>query len=173
MDHILIEYSAKPVNLIWELAQRTWPHMPKLWPSINIRLILAGGILTTPKEENEQSDDEEDDKDKVKRKSIKQRTNRLLQILVSELAHLIWVLRCEHIINKCSHTAREIKSRWLKVINTRLIDNKIITTKVCCSKTSCKLVSNTWEKALQKDGPIPQDWIHPREVLVGRRVHIP
>jgi hypothetical protein len=99
--------------------------------------------------------------------------DRLLQILVSESAHLIWVLRCEHIINERSHTPTEIKSRWLRAINSRLIDDKIIATKIHHRKTSLKLVKSTWTKVLQKDGHIPWDWFHHREVLVGRRVQTP
>jgi hypothetical protein len=86
---------------------------------------------------------------------------------------MIWVLRCERVINERSHTPSEIKSRWLRAINSRLIDDKIIATKIRRGRTPLKIVESTWTKVLQKCGPIPQDWIHNREVLVGRRVRTP
>ena len=46
---------------------------------------------------------------------------RLLQILLSEAAHLIWVLRCERVIRDPDdpprfHTEEEINARWLRAI---------------------------------------------------------
>ena len=96
--------------------------------------------------------------------------DRLRQILISESAHLIWVLRCDRVINDKTHTSEEIKSKWLRAINARLTDDKIIATKVRRGKISAELVTSTWQKALQKSSNIPQDWIEDREVLVGRRV---
>lgn len=171
MDHILTSCTADLVNIIWALAQDTWPHVQELWPNISIGLILGCGSLTTPKDElREDGDDEETQQRRKDRKGM----DRLLQkILISELAHLIWVLRCECVINERSHTVDEIKSRWLKAINARLTDDKIIATKIQRGRTSTELVKSTWTKVLQKHASIPRDWIYIREVLVGRRVHTP
>jgi hypothetical protein len=49
-------------------------------------------------------------------------TKRLLQILISESAHLIWVLRCERTIQERTHTGPEIQALWLQAINFRLSD---------------------------------------------------
>ena len=53
---------------------------------------------------------------------------RLLQILISEAAHLIWVLRCERVIQEKRHEGREIVARWEKAINRRLTNDKITAT---------------------------------------------
>ena len=50
----------------------------------------------------------------------KKGTDQLWRILISESAHLIWVLRCEHVINEALHSAEEIMSRWFKAIHLRL-----------------------------------------------------
>ena len=50
---------------------------------------------------------------------------RLLQILISEAAHLIWVLRCERVIQVKIHNRDEIRLRWHKAINRRLTKDKI------------------------------------------------
>ncbi|KAG1876108.1 hypothetical protein C8R48DRAFT_811459 [Suillus tomentosus] len=60
--------------------------------------------------------------------------SRLLRILISESAHLIWVLRCDTTINGTNHTERAIKNRWMSKINQRLqldrmIGRKLIRTK--------------------------------------------
>ena len=153
MAHILTTCTAEPVRIIWNLARETWPHTLEFWPDINLGLVLAGGTLTLPEDpETEQND--ENNENKAQRRSAKQGMNRLLQILISESAHLICVLRCDHIINEHSHTPEEIKLRWLRAINARLIDDKIIATKIHRGQISLKLVENIWVKDLQKDHPI-------------------
>ncbi|KAI0254996.1 hypothetical protein BJV78DRAFT_1345447 [Lactifluus subvellereus] len=77
---------------------------------------------------------------------------RLLQILLSEFAYLIWVLRCE----------REIQKRTQPI-------TEILATKIKRDKKSTQTVKNTWEHVLRKDADLPDDWITSREVLVGRR----
>ena len=168
MEHILTSCTTEPVNIIWTLAKETWPHEPELWPEISIGTILGCGNLTNP-EDDEQDEGEEDQEDRQK-KDNKKGMDRLRQILISESAHLIWVLRCDRVINDKTHTSEEIKSKWLRAINARLTDDKIIATKVRRGKISAELVTSTWQKALQKSSNIPRDWIEDREVLVGRRV---
>ena len=167
MNHILVTCTTDPVNIIWTLARDTWPHAPELWPDISLGLILGCGNLSFP-EEDEPSDDKDDDSQQ--KRYDRKGQERLLQILISESAHLIWVLRCDRVINDNPHTPEEIKSRWLKAINSRLTDDKIIATKTQRGKVTRKLVESTWHKALQKYSTIPRNWIHIREVLVGRRV---
>ena len=45
---------------------------------------------------------------------------RLLRILMSEIAHLIRVLRSERTIQNKQHSRNEIKNRWHAKINHRL-----------------------------------------------------
>ncbi|KAH9049819.1 ribonuclease H-like domain-containing protein [Lactarius deliciosus] len=129
MTHILLYCRTNSVDLIWEMAKDLWPYDPDKWPPMNLGLVLGG-----------------------------KGTSRLLQILVSEAAHLIWVLRCERVIQERTHSPHEIKTRWLNVINKRLTEDKIIAT---------KLVEATWGKVLRKFSDPPYNWIHNREVLVG------
>jgi hypothetical protein len=92
---------------------------------------------------------------------------RLLQILISESAHLVWVLRCERAIQECTHTPSEIRHRWLRTINARLTDDKIIATCIKRDKETVRKVKNTWEYVLKKQQDLPDDWITSPEVLVG------
>ena len=160
MEHILIHCAAIPTRTIWNLARNTWPHDPDLWPDISIGTIMGCGSLAIP--------DANPLENTRPPRRIREGKKRLLQILVSESAHLIWVLRCEHVIQEHIHTANETYHRWLRAINTRLTSDKITATKIKRDEKSKKKVKSTWEHVLRKQGDLPDDWITSREVLVGR-----
>ncbi|KAH9023482.1 hypothetical protein EDB85DRAFT_312877 [Lactarius pseudohatsudake] len=67
---------------------------------------------------------------------------RLLQILISEVAHLIWVLRCERVIQGKQQNANETEARWFKAINWRLTEDKIAGTKIKREKPFTNLLSS-------------------------------
>ena len=161
MEHILTQCAATPTRIIWNLARNTWPHDLNLWPEISIGTIMGCGSLTIPG-----ANPPRDARNPPRRTREGQR--RLLQILISESAHLIWVLRCERVIQEHSHTANETYHRWLRAINTRLTDDKIIATRIKRDEKSERKVRNTWEHVLRKQEDLPDDWITSREVLVGR-----
>jgi len=94
---------------------------------------------------------------------------RLATILISEAAHLRWVLQCERVIREKFHSDNEISMRWRNTINTRLTCDKIIAMKIRHKNKFTNLVINTWKPLLTKEGPLPINWINNREVLVGRR----
>ena len=92
MDHILVSCRARTVRTIWYLARDTWPHQDIPWPEITKGLILGcGSISTAP---TPQGLNENDDTPRYNQKG----PLRLLHILITEAAHLIWVLRCERVI---------------------------------------------------------------------------
>ena len=82
---------------------------------------------------------------------------------------MIWVLRCERVIQPKMHSDSEVEARWLKVINKRLIDDKITATRIKRDRTHIKITNDTWETILLKEGDLPNKWMSNREVLVGRR----
>src|SRR6266852_1734739 len=88
MEHILTECASPARRKIWELAQRTSPHDPEQWPNITLGTILGVGCLTLPRGQLEQNDD-------ALTPHKKRASLQLLQIILSEAAHLVWVLRCE------------------------------------------------------------------------------
>ncbi|KAI0245444.1 hypothetical protein BJV78DRAFT_1138595, partial [Lactifluus subvellereus] len=86
----------------------------------------------------------------------------LLQILLSESAHLIWVLRCERVIQDRTHSTDEICHRWLSTINARLTDEKIAATKIKRDKRTIQKVKDTCEHVLRNQMDLPDDWIQSR-----------
>ena len=161
MDHILTQCTAHPVRTIWTLARTYWPHEDTPWPDINLGIILGCGSITIPTPPWR-----EDHRGRITNCTGK---TRLLQILISESAHLIWALRCERVIRQKVHTINEIKNRWYRAINKRLTDDKIIAAKIKRDKSTTKWVRDTWEKVLKMEGEPPTQWVYHSEVLVGRR----
>ena len=164
MDHILIHCNERTTQLTWQLARNLWPHELPPWPEITIGLILGcGSMLGPPRPPT--PDEVADNRPRRNRGAT-----RLLQILISEAAHLIWVLRCERTIHEKSHTGTEIERRWRQAINRRLTEDKITATKVKRDIAQRRKVKGTWEPVLGKPGDLPDNWMNNREFLVGTRV---
>ena len=164
MEHILSVCQNPAVQTIWNLAKNRWPHEDIPWPEINIGTILScGNICVRPNADYQPLAAE------APKKVSKAGETRLLQILISESAHLIWVLRCERVIQEKRHNVEEMTKRWHNVINKRLTDDRIIATQIKRTKGALQKVKRTWEKTLEKDGDLPELWIQNKEVLVGRR----
>ena len=166
MEHILTECGTELVGMIWNLAKETWPYDQTHWPDINLGIILGSGCLTTPEAMLE------NDREARVKPMKKKGANHLLQILVSEAAHLIWVLRCERVIQQQTHVMQEIRVRWWKVINRCLTEDKITATHIKRSKPFTLLVEVTWGNVLRKFSDPPHMWIRNCEVLVGSRVNL-
>jgi ribonuclease HI len=162
MHHILTRCATRANRTIWSLAKRAWPHRDDQWPAISMGLILGIGSLNATNHDRPQ-----DQHERNPRSPASQGKTRLLQILISESAHLIWVLRCERIIHEDDHTKEEITARWLRKINERLTCDRITATKIVRNKTYTNLIKNTWRRTLQKSQDLPVNWINNREVLVG------
>ncbi|KAF8257150.1 hypothetical protein EI94DRAFT_1633661, partial [Lactarius quietus] len=168
MEHIFIGCTQTTMNLIWRLASELWDHECYRWPPISIGIVLGCGNLSARPHINDvDKRTEQQRQTNVKSKGV----TRLLQILISEATHLIWVLRCERVIQEKIHAASEAKARWFKAINRRLMEDKIIATKIKHDDQYTKLIVATWEDPLTKFSDLPPDWIQNREVLVGRRAH--
>jgi hypothetical protein len=163
MEHILIHCRATPTTTIWHLARETWPHDPDLWPDITIGTILGCGSICIPIR------DDQANAENIPINPASKGMTRLLQILISEAAHLIWVLRCEREIRLRTHSANEAHQRWTRAINIRLTDDKIIASKIKRDASSVERAKSTWEDVLRKHMDLPDDWITSREVLVGIR----
>ena len=164
MEHILTRCPVNTREITWDLAKKTWPHGREHWPEISLGLILGTGCINIPwqRPQPQQANQPE------RRTPTKwQGATRLLQILISEAAHLVWVLRCERVIQNKQHTDNETKARWLRAINERLTCDRITATKIKRNTKFTNLVKHTWGPILLKQRNTPHNWIHRREVLVG------
>ena len=165
MEHIILNCREISVKTVWDQTKKFWPHEEVQWPELNIGTIMGCACLEAKWENDDARNGREWNEETQKG------ATRLLQILISEATHLIWVLRCERVIQEKTHERREIVARWEKAINRRLTEDKITATIIKKSKKSyTRLVEATWEDALGKISDLPDRWIHDREVLVGRGV---
>ena len=165
MSHILSLCRSDPNRIIWDLAKTTWPHDDLPWPGNDLGTILGCGCITAQKVANQDQNNNQNTSNAHLRGAT-----CLLHILISESAFLIWALRCERVIHEKIHSHQEIKSKWLRVINERLTEDKINATQIKRNKGFTKLVVDTWEKVLEKEGAFPNAWTNRHEVLVGSRL---
>ncbi|KAJ7716819.1 hypothetical protein DFH07DRAFT_1013332, partial [Mycena maculata] len=92
------------------------------------------------------------------------------RILVSESAFLIWCLRNARVINnKGEPSEREIRNRWLRIVNNRIALDCALTDSVKYGHRGLKksVVCKTWSKVLLNEDRLPEDWMRETGVLVG------
>ncbi|KAH7918098.1 ribonuclease H-like protein [Leucogyrophana mollusca] len=110
MDHTLPECTQNGQNEIWSQAKDLWNNKNINWPTINLGTIMGCGLinLATPKNQNAPRNPHEESKTKG--------NSRLLKILISKSAHLIWATRYKH------HKKQEILTQhtWTGTIQNEL-----------------------------------------------------
>ena len=165
MDHILTKCEHPTTRTIWALTSNLWPFEKTPWPNPNLGMILGSGCIKLQMNRRRRS------ANRRKGKAL-QGPTRLLQILLSESAYLIWVLRCERVIQEKQHSLREVQERWLRAINERLTIDRVTATRIKRADGFTKRVVDTWEQLLEKNGELPLDWLNNSEVLVGRTARL-
>ena len=111
MNHILLRCTARPVELIWNLAKRMWPHDCVPWPELSQGAIMGCGCLSAQIREDDNQDTQRNEQDEWSNDHYKGAAC-LLQILISKAAHLIWVMRCKRVIQEQTHNVEKIEQRW-------------------------------------------------------------
>jgi len=154
LDHILLKCPHRQANTIWELMKSAWLCSLGQWPGIHLGTILGCGSLMLPSHR--------DDCCPNRGKS------RLLHIIISESAHLIWALCCENVIQGTVHMKESTTRRWLHKVNQLLTLDKYISKRWNKKPVTRDLVNETWLPLLLQQTPhLEQDWISNNEVLVG------
>lgn len=158
MEHILTHCNDPVRKIIWDLAKNTWPTKHGPWPMPHIGLILGCGTISLPRRPNEN-----DTNNKTMTGA-----SRLLRILISESAYLIWTMRCERTIRDTSHTEEVTRKRWINAIDRRLQLDRAIANKMKRNTKAATNVKNTWSEIININTQPPQeDWVTNLEVLVG------
>jgi len=157
MTHILTECNAPGQKEVWNLSKNLWLTKHNHWPKVdNLGVITGCSLAKFPNGKGQ----------------CKLGAEHLYCILMTESAHLIWRIRCEHIIQRNDkeqwHTAQEIKNRWHCAINKRLTLDQAMTNKRYETKAiSFQTVLCTWSGTLQDELSLPDNWINYSGVLVG------
>ncbi|KAG2037250.1 hypothetical protein BDR03DRAFT_1051385, partial [Suillus americanus] len=167
LEHILTECDSPPQKLIWRLAKQIWPHNDTPWPDTSLGTILGCGSIKTPEETCQGN------RGRTKPTNSMQGKSRLLRIIISEPAYLIWVLRCERVIQGTSHNNENIIKRWHRAIDARLQLDRVSASKIKRTEKFTNLVHATWSTTLSKDSPLPKNWVTSLKVLVGIKLPRP
>jgi ribonuclease HI/exonuclease III len=173
MEHILVHCPRSVERkTIWRLARSLWEGRkgPHEWPSLSLGLIIACGAIQLEPEMAE-------DKPKGKRMRTAKCASRLLRIILSESAQLIWALRCERVIQEKRHSPTEVENRWRSKIQSRLFMDRTRAIKVLRTERSQRLLRDTWRGTVRLvpggHGHTRGDWASDLGVLVGIRRPVP
>ncbi|KAJ8455816.1 hypothetical protein ONZ51_g12320 [Trametes cubensis] len=115
MQHVLASCGAPGQDLLWKLSKAILQKRQIRVPDN----ITAAFVIGSPVCEVKDEDGE-----------LKTGDTRLLRIVMTETAYLIWKLRCERVIeweNNREHTAREIENRWAATLNARISHDQAMT----------------------------------------------
>jgi len=154
LEHILLECPRGHANLIWMNTKSIWPACFGAWLVIHLGTILGCGSLSLPAPHQNGHPNPS--------------RSCLLHLLLSESTHLIWVLRCERVIQGTNYSVNVTINRWTNKINHCLTLDRFIATKWNQRPLTQKLIEDTWTPSLLQTTPdLPQDWITNSEVLVG------
>ncbi|KAH7904524.1 ribonuclease H-like domain-containing protein, partial [Hygrophoropsis aurantiaca] len=161
MEHILLDCPSNGQMEIWNQAKLTWSGKNEDWPNVTIGLIMGCGALHKPTHTNEANPTSR------KEKALIAGQSRLLKILISESAHIIWATRCDRTINGNPNPPPTMITRWHNTLNKRLhLDRLEILTKSCKKlKQRETLIQHTWTGTLTNELSLPHNWVNTREVL--------
>jgi ribonuclease HI len=141
------------------MANELWRHRHNENLPISEGAILGGGLA------NFKKDDGKPDAAK----------NRLYRILMTESAHLIWVLRCERRITNGDnpqnlHTEEAVRNRWHRKINERMQIDCLLTNKFLYENKALKTkkVYDTWAKCSTSTEELHSEWCKRPGFLVGK-----
>ncbi|KAJ3535615.1 hypothetical protein NMY22_g6407 [Coprinellus aureogranulatus] len=144
LHHILFECRMTNQRLVWDAVKNIWDRTRKEWPDLSVGTVLGIGLAEI-KRDNGRKDPG---------------LTRLYQILISEAAYLIWLLRCEWRLEREAnparvHTAREVLSRLRTTIERRMRTDRILTRRRTYGKKalSSRLVTGTWRLVTHRDHP--------------------
>jgi hypothetical protein len=152
MEHILLHCQAGAGDIIWPLIRNLWPHAPHLWPHIDIGTLLGCGAIRIPSVPFQR---DPHDTEPPRQCQNYRGASRLLQILLSEAAHLIWALCCERVIRENTLTVPEIRNCWQQKIIKRFHQDKICAKFIKRTKPFSNLIKTTWNPALSAIGRLP------------------
>ncbi|KZV96681.1 hypothetical protein EXIGLDRAFT_608872 [Exidia glandulosa HHB12029] len=159
MDHILYECSALGQDLIWTEAKGLWAKTGRQWPDISLGAIAGCGLITIRDE----------------RGKVIPGPTRLLKIIISEAAFLIWKIRCERVIQHGNDVEKapaepEIINRFRAAIQKRLKIDTMLTSRRKFKQRAVpiKTLRETWEQVLfQPHQGAPERWWTRPELLVS------
>jgi ribonuclease HI len=154
MRHILVECNIGRRKILWDLAEATWGQDEFKWPDIGMGIIMGCGLLQPPAREEVDKNDEGE----YARRAPAGRS-RLMRILISETAFLIWKLRNGSTIEGIEIPTRVAISRWNRAIGDRLRTDRMMAAHKKENDEFRHRVDATWCMSIDENGNEPaEDW---------------
>ncbi|KAK0477671.1 hypothetical protein IW261DRAFT_1338283, partial [Armillaria novae-zelandiae] len=156
MEHILFECEEPGQSQVWRLVRRLWARKESEMPEPYFANMLATPLLQIRGQNGTKSLGDA----------------RLMRIITTEAAHLIWRLRNKRVIQRegnGSTSEREIRNRFLYAMSERLQMGLAALKKNKARKRgiSTETVLRTWKGVIKNEGDLPEDWAGTTRVLVG------
>ena len=158
-EHIMIECTSTEKRVVWEQANRLWAQRYDESLPLSEGAVLGGALANFKKEDG-------------KPDSAK---NQLYRILMTESAHLIWVLRCERRItnednHQYCHTEETVANHWYRKMNERMQIDCLLTNKYLYENKALKTekVFNTWANCSTNNDDLHREWCKNPGFLVGK-----
>ncbi|KAK0484920.1 hypothetical protein IW261DRAFT_1330832 [Armillaria novae-zelandiae] len=156
MEHILFECEEPGQSQVWRLVRRLWARKESEMPEPDFANMLVTPLLQIHGQNGTKSLGDA----------------RLMRIITTEAAHLIWRLRNERVIQRegnGSTSEREIRNRFLYAMNERLQMDLAALKKKKARKRgiSTETVLKTWKGVIKNEGDLPEDWTGTTGFLVG------
>ena len=158
LGHIISECDATERGTVWSSANELWKRRYNEDIPTSEGATLGGGLANFRREDGK----------------LDSAKNRLYKILVTESAHLIWVLRCERrIANEDNpndhHTTAEVEKRWYNRINERMQLDCLLTNEYLYGQKALKTkkVYHTWAKCSTNTEDPHREWCRKPGFLVG------
>jgi hypothetical protein len=139
MEHILLQCRGSHQRMLWQQMRRIWPEKHGPCPTITLGTILGCGSTGSPMSDGRPT------KEEATKITEEKAGKRLLRVLVSETAYLIWLLRCESVIGERNSGEDAAKTRWRAQISERRMVDYLTATRLSRSKVHSMTLHNTWK----------------------------
>jgi hypothetical protein len=139
MEHILLQCDGSHQNKLWQLMREIWPARYGPCPTITLGTILGCGSLGASPSKGKPT------KEVATKIAEEKAERRLLRILISETAYLIWLLRCEAVVGERNSSGDAVRTRWKAQIVERRMTDYLTATRLSRSKAFTKALHNTWK----------------------------
>ncbi|EIW54964.1 uncharacterized protein TRAVEDRAFT_130543 [Trametes versicolor FP-101664 SS1] len=159
LEHILTQCEAPGQRIAWDLARQLLLKKRVILPEVKMGMVTGCQLWNVKNDKDE----------------LRTGATRLIRIVISETAYLVWKLRCERVIEWAEehprvHASEEIASRWMAALNKRLDIDCALTNKRIAGRKALApyTVEATWGGVLHNEAQLPTDWTSKTGVLVGK-----
>jgi hypothetical protein len=155
MEHILLACETERRATVWKLAEETWANNEHKWPDLREGIITGCGMLNASSNENSTKTGGTEHTGQSAGQS------RLLRILISESAFLIWKMRNEATIDEVDIPTKSVVARWKRTMENRLQTDRAVAARRKKDMSQRNRAEATWSRAIGDNGQeIPEDWAY-------------